>query len=526
MDEGQQRGIGLGRCRRLADRRRALPGVRRVGGGDSPGQIRGDEDFWTPEPDLTDQVRPQLVHATATVDGVPCRHDARRVDGKSRLAKRKLPRHFGRAAAGTNHRLVKPSGNRNVVAKRDFNVATANDVDHSQVSIVGGKPGDHFERYVVRIGEQPEQGGVRTARPLQLPGLSAVAAGQDRAQLANGPATPVVEELNGPQPDGRRRRERLPGATAIGRMKDACAWRPRDPTLRPMHHQGGKIEVRRGHRQRARRRSPGSAAVDARTHQSAVADEPAAGRWRQPQRTVAPQHELLGRGRLDFTATDDGRRSIATRQRAAVQVQKIAGQPIGGHSARYGPPMRSGVVRHKYARRIHRRGAGDGPTMSSVQKPQPPNGRQQELWLLGPCLSAVASCQQHAGARMCQRLNDAAGRPANLFVVKANGRQRAVDAGGLQPPLSSAVVGVPNHAPVADRPTVVRIDEANVIEPGIAERAVRGGGQAAQKYQRKCRIHGTIVLREPQPLIAFTSPPVKSEQKQARSACRSQGVQN
>ena len=89
-----------------------------------------------------------------------------------------------------------------------------------------------------------------------------------------------------------------------------------------------------------------------------------------------------------------------------------------------------------------------------------------------PGLAAIASGQQHAGARVGVGMGEPARRPTDLRVEEADGPQRAGDADSCGCHFA-AVVGVPNHAPVAHRPTMLGIDEAHVVEPRVVGRGIR-----------------------------------------------------
>ena len=99
-----------------------------------------------------------------------------------------------------------------------------------------------------------------------------------------------------------------------------------------------------------------------------------------------------------------------------------------------------------------------------------------------PGLPAVARGQDHAAAGVRVGVGEAAGRPAASPVEKADRAERASHAGGLPLPLPAAVVGVPDDAPVADRPALLGIDETQVVQPGVA-----AGGIGAAGYDRQQR---------------------------------------
>ena len=98
--------------------------------------------------------------------------------------------------------------------------------------------------------------------------------------------------------------------------------------------------------------------------------------------------------------------------------------------------------------------------------------------------AAVLGPQNQAGTAVRVGMGPAAGRPADLRVDEADRRQRAGHARFLAEPMG-AVVGVPDRAAVAHGPAVLRIDEADVAEPGVAAERVVCGGLATDRHGRQ-----------------------------------------
>ena len=73
-------------------------------------------------------------------------------------------------------------------------------------------------------------------------------------------------------------------------------------------------------------------------------------------------------------------------------------------------------------------------------------------------------------------MREAAGGPAGFGVEEADAPQRAADARLLLSPVAAAVVGLPDGAAVADRPAAPRIDEADVVQPGVVAQGLGGRG--------------------------------------------------
>ena len=207
---------------------------------------------------------------------------------------------------------------------------------------------------------------------------------------------------------------------------------------------------------------------------AAVAGQPGEGRGDQPQLPQRLQVEAGGRRRGRLAVADGGHGAVAAGQDAGLGVAEIAGGPAGGAAAAQGHPGPPAVAAGKDAGGKQGRRVTGGPAVLGVEEVDSLQGRQQQLRIVIPVAAAVASGQQHAGAGMQKRVREAAGCPAGLGVDETDGPQRAGNAGVLQLPVAAAVAAVPDRAAIADRPALLRIAEADVVQPGVVAEGVGG----------------------------------------------------
>ena len=157
-------------------------------------------------------------------------------------------------------------------------LTAADDFNGRQEPIVARLIGDQLQGHARWLAEDAQECCTCSARALQPPCLAAVARMQDGAERTDGPAAMFVDEPQATERRGLFGARRLPGLSAVGRMHHACARSAGDPNVAAQRGERTKIELAAGEiGQWTRRRSPGKTAVGGYQHQSAIADEPAAG---------------------------------------------------------------------------------------------------------------------------------------------------------------------------------------------------------------------------------------------------------
>jgi hypothetical protein len=111
----------------------------------------------------------------------------------------------------------------------------------------------------------------------------------------------------------------------------------------------------------------------------------------------------------------------------------------------------------------------------AVDKLNATEGRHDEFRGLVPCATAVVRKKHDAAACVSERLERAAGDPTDLIGEKENAGQSTRHSGILKLPVLPAVVGMPNGAAIAYGPTVLSVQESDVIQLGIAKPWMRAG---------------------------------------------------
>ena len=209
------------------------------------------------------------------------------------------------------------------------------------------------------------------------------------------------------------------------------------------------------------------------------------------------QSDVAGAGGVEIAAVEHGELSAAAGQHARPLVAKIAGQPAVAAAAAQGRPAPSAVASEEGAGGKHRRGVARRPAALGVEEADLPQGGEQQPRVAMPMPPAVARGQHHAGAGVQIGMREAAGGPAGFAVEEADASQRAADAGFLLSPVAAAVVGLPDGAAVADGPAAPRIDEADVVQPGVIAQGLGGRGVECLGglIAGRCRRAGVFILR-------------------------------
>ena len=137
-------------------------------------------------------------------------------------------------------------------------------------------------------------------------------------------------------------------------------------------------------------------------------------------------------------------------------------------------PASAGIAGDEDSAGKHGRRAADGPALPLGQEADLSQGRQQHRFAL-PVQSAVARAEHDPGAIVQIGIRHAARGPAVAGIDETDGVQRAGHAGGLGRPMLTAVVGMQDHAEIADGPAMLRIDEADIAQPGVVRLDAAGG---------------------------------------------------
>src|SRR5437762_2007051 len=103
----------------------------------------------------------------------PGRFAARRAEGNEGVV---------RSACGRRFAII-PGGGR-----------TAQDLDLPKIAFVSREAGKQFERRLLGLAEQAQEGGPRPSAMLPPPGAAAVGGGEDRSQGSHSPAAVGIEE--------------------------------------------------------------------------------------------------------------------------------------------------------------------------------------------------------------------------------------------------------------------------------------------------------------------------------------------
>ena len=363
----------------------------------------GDNHFGAPQPDLSNQMGAELVESPAVVGSIPEVDDLSGGQSQPGLTQGEPP---GGTSAGCPHadqRLVEPLGTIDGWARGHLQVAPAERLDHAQVPVIAGKPGEQLQGHVLGLAEDAQQCRPSAAGATPLPGLSAVGGGQDGAQLAHCPAVSVVHKAEAPDGQVLTRGEGGPGSTGVGAVQYPRARRSGHPNLRSDHGQGVEVELPGDPLgQVAVRGLPGHAQVGGEHHQPALPDQPSVDLRPDLGYQLHPGHRAEAEsgcgGRLDSASPDGGRHAAAIGQNTLVGDQEITRHPAGRLPSRHRAPTPPAIVGEEDAGGKHRRRAADRPAVSWVEEADLLQCRQEQLGIAGPAVSSVAGGEHHAGA--------------------------------------------------------------------------------------------------------------------------------
>ena len=180
-------------------------------------------------------------------------------------------------------------------------------------------------------------------------------------------------------------------------------------------------------------------------------------------------------------------------QRAGLVILKIRGEP--GCAARSGDcvPAPACVRRAKDPGRKLLGAVADCEPGPRVDKAHAIQARQIVVGAALPLHAPVAREQEYAGAAFAVRSLLTSRYPPYIGVKEMDGTQRSPNTGRLPLPVLSAVDGVPDHALIAGRPTLIGIDKMHCVQRGIVEVAQVGGGrsQSEQSAGGQCHEKGS-----------------------------------
>ncbi len=409
------------------------------------------------------------------------------------LTQGKLPGRPRARRPHADHRLVEAVVPGSLGPRGCLDVPAADNLDLAQVALVAAVAGEDLEGDVLRIAEDSQQGRPGAAGPLAVPGLPAVGGRQDRAQVAHGPTTGVVGERDRMDWQALAGPLQQPGAAGIGTVQDSRAGNTRDPDLGAADLQGVEVELGdHDFGQWGGRQVPACPRVAGDHDQPSLADEPAVGRGYELEPGEVPQAEVQRPRRLEARPMGDGNRTVAGHH-ALIRGEEVAAGPARRAGGGQRIPVPPAVLGDEHSRGEHRRGTTDGPAVPLAGESHLLQGRQQQFGVVDPMLAAIVGEQNHARAvaRVGQRTS--AGGPARVGVEKEDGVQRATNVGSLEAPVLTAVVRVPDGAPIAHSPALNAVDERDVAQP-----CVRPHGLAARRVGDRPGVRRRrIRLRQP-----------------------------
>ena len=124
-------------------------------------------------------------------------------------------------------------------------------------------------------------------------------------------------------------------------------------------------------------------------------------------------------------------------------------------------------IGHEQSGGEHGRRASHGPTVLGVEEPGLLQGGQEPRQIVLPIPAAVIGEEDNAGAGVTVGMRISAHRPAGLAIDEVDRFERVAGARCLQPPLVSAVFGMPDSPAITDGPPVLGVDEADVGQTAV-----------------------------------------------------------